>query len=1327
MCKKILFLFLSVGMFHIQRLKAQTLSGADAGKAVSGSERVILNPATKIPAYVEFPAGKGPAAVDFESWLKRNLKMNPELELSLIGIEKDQIGFEHLRYGQTYNGVTVNHSMLIVHTKNGLVASFNGEFVTNLSPKTDARIPESTALEMAKKSIGAKSYKWESPVEEAFIKKEQKDSKATFFPTGERMLVKTKTGGYALAYRFDIYAQKPLSRHYVYVDANTGNVIGLEERIHEVNANGTATTAYSGVKTIKTDFTGATYRLRETGRGLGIQTLNMKTAGTNYGAAVDFTDADNNWNNVNADQDQYATDAHYGAEMTYDYLKNKYNRNSIDGAGYALMSYVHVDLVAFGHSGNANAFWDGNRMSYGDGFGNITPLTPLDIAGHEITHGLTEKSAKLVYSGESGALNEGFSDIFGTAVEFYGKTGNAGNWTLGEEIGPEPIRSLSNPNLYRQPDTYHGAFWSSSFSDYGGVHTNSGVLNHWFYLLSQGGTGINDMGSAYSVTGITLDKAAAIAFHTLTLYLNPNSNYADARQYAIQAAADLYGACSPEVISTVNAWYAVGIGYGMQTPVVHADGPLSVCSGSSVLLGTTPGADVYQWKKEGVDIPGAISNFYIASGSGNFTLAAYYCGTSYLSAISTVKIAAPVVATVSPSGSAVGCAGTSVLLTATTTPGYSIQWNKNGAPLNGATSATYPATTAGNYSFTSKGTNYPANSFSNTNPVPIEGTDWNCSGSSSSIVVSGLANNFASAGISVNVNITWGNDGDLSIFLESPTGELLGLSNKCGLGGDNYTNTTFSDGAYSYISTGSAPFTGTYKPYPNTFTVCSKTTTKTTFGTLGNGTVNPNGSWKLWVHNPFPSSIGTLDNWKITFEGYSVPAPNCGPVTSAATAVSFLPAFKPGTIASGDQSNCSPFDPNPITLSVNPTGAGAYKYQWYYWNDPTITVPSDVTSGTTSFTDTRFFGTSPDGSGISFDPSSSGAFPGRTWAVVIRGTYSGTTPACGEGQKAFSQRRHFVQNCTFSPGVLAVANKTLCNPADPAVIIFSNAASAGSTFQWHYKDGIAAAPATAAPTTGWTSIAGATANSYDPPAGLTITRTFACRVISGANNQWATGAQQITVLHTVTLGMVTPGDQTLCPNGNPAPITLSAPPAGSGSFSYNWYYKGSTAATCPTGNSLVGWLATAGITNTYDPQSAGPGGRTFALFVTPTGTPTCGTPGWATGCRKTFVGVCRNAVSAGFEEEEVQTLSFQGTSMEQNIPNPWNEHTTFSLFLPENTTDAEIRISGLDGRLHKVIPINGTGNLEMQLNRDDLPNGLYLYTLWTNKQPVAIKKMVLIR
>jgi Zn-dependent metalloprotease len=275
-----------------------------------------------------------------------------------------------------------------------------------------------------------------------------------------------------------------------------------------------------------TDSYNGAFRLRETTRGQGIRTFNMQK-GTSYGNAVDFTDADNFWNNVNANKDQYATDAHWGAEMTYDYYQSN-GRNSIDGNGYQLNLYVHYN------NNYVNAFWDGTRMTFGDGNANYSPLTTLDVTGHEISHGLDEHTANLAYQGESGALNESFSDIFGACVERFADSTTA-NWLIGEDLG-NPFRSMSDPNAYGDPDTYFGTNWYSGTGDYGGVHTNSGVQNHWFYRLSVGGSGTNDIGNNFNVTGIGIQKAQQIAWRNMVYYLTNSSDYADARFYSIQAA-----------------------------------------------------------------------------------------------------------------------------------------------------------------------------------------------------------------------------------------------------------------------------------------------------------------------------------------------------------------------------------------------------------------------------------------------------------------------------------------------------------------------------------------------------------------------------------------------------------------------------------------------------------------------------------------------------------------------------------------------------------------------------------------------------------------------
>lgn len=533
---------------------AQVFSGADAEKHISSAKTVRLTKNSFAPEYVEFRENKQIPAGKFSSWAKKVFGLGAEDELRRISIFTDQLGQEHHKYQLYHAGVPVFAAIYHTHVINDMIVSANGELPKTIGVASQPVLSKSQALEKALEYIGAETYKWQLAEEERFLKMETGNEGASFFPVGELSYIsKSKnlalTGELRLAYKFDIYAHKPLSRRDIYVDALSGEIIFENNRIHTADANGTAVTGYSGTRNIVADFTGTTYRLRETGRGGGVQTYDMNK-GTTYGNAVDFTDANNNWNNVNANLDQYATDAHWGAEMTYDYYLQTFNRNSINDNGLTLRSYVHYD------NGYNNAFWDGSRMTYGDG--NNAPLVSIDIVGHELTHGVTEFSAGLVYQDEAGALNESFSDIFGVSVDFFARPNDA-NWLMADELG-NAFRSMSNPPAYGDPDTYFGNNWYTGTNDNGGVHTNSGVQNKWFYILTEGESGTNDLGDPYNVTGIGIDDAAAIAYRNLTVYLTSSSDYEDARFYAIQSATDLFGACSPQVIATTNAWYAVGVG-----------------------------------------------------------------------------------------------------------------------------------------------------------------------------------------------------------------------------------------------------------------------------------------------------------------------------------------------------------------------------------------------------------------------------------------------------------------------------------------------------------------------------------------------------------------------------------------------------------------------------------------------------------------------------------------------------------------------------------------------------------------------------------------------
>ena len=559
-------------------------TAAQAQDAASRIQNKVLGEDSQ-PVLVQFSA-EGKAAyrgVEGSQVLRQQLALTSQDQMRPARVESDQLGFTHEKFAQYYQGVRVEHADYTVHAKGGTVESISGDFekISNLS--TTPSLSASAALTRALAHVGAQKYMWQDLSEETGLKQDTKNSAASYYPQGELVIVRdnrknVEIGPLVLAWKFNVYAQEPVSRAYIYVNANTGEVVLKDAIIKHTAATGTFATAYSGSRSINDGTTTGGYFLREgTTRGLGIETYNMKK-GTSYNKAVDFVDADNNWtaaeyNNVNFDN--VAGDAQVGAQATYDYWKAVHGRNSYDNAGAKIKSYVH-----YGRS-YENAYWNGSVMTYGDGATRFRPLTALDVCGHEIGHAVCEKTANLTYSNESGAMNEGLSDIWGASIEAYA-VANLGftssgvkaksTYLIGEEIDKQQValRSMSDPRSLGQPALYKGQYWYTGTSDNGGVHTNSGVLNYWYYLVSNGASGTNELGNAFSVAGQGLDAAAKITFRMESVYMVASSTYAQARTYSIQAATDLYGAASTQVTAVTNAWNAVGVTTGAAVAAVSA-------------------------------------------------------------------------------------------------------------------------------------------------------------------------------------------------------------------------------------------------------------------------------------------------------------------------------------------------------------------------------------------------------------------------------------------------------------------------------------------------------------------------------------------------------------------------------------------------------------------------------------------------------------------------------------------------------------------------------------------------------------------------------------
>ncbi|MGQ4388767.1 M4 family metallopeptidase [Streptomyces sp. SAS_270] len=482
----------------------------------------------------------------------RSIGLGTKEKLVVKDVVKDNDGTVHTRYERTYAGLPVLGGDVIVHTPPASLAS--GTVSTTFNSKRTVKVATTTAA-VTKSAAQSKALK------------AAKDLKADK-PTADsaRKVIWAGSGTPKLAWESVIGGFQDdgtPSKLHVITDATTGKELHRYQGVE----TGTGNTQYSGTVSLSTTLSGSTYQLYDTTRG-GHKTYSLNNGTSGTGTLM--TDADDVWGTGSGSNTQTAgADAAYGAQETWDFYKNTFGRSGIKNDGVAAYSRVHYS------SAYVNAFWDDDCfcMTYGDGSGSTHALTSIDVAGHEMSHGVTSNTAGLDYSGESGGLNEATSDIFGTGVEFYANnTSDVGDYLIGEKID---INGDGSPLRYMDKPSKDGGSADSWYSGVGNldVHYSSGPANHMFYLLSEGSGSKVINGVTYNsptsdgvaVAGIGRAAALQIWYKALTTYMTSSTNYAGARTAALNAATALYGSGSTQYAGVANAFAGINVG-GHVTP-----------------------------------------------------------------------------------------------------------------------------------------------------------------------------------------------------------------------------------------------------------------------------------------------------------------------------------------------------------------------------------------------------------------------------------------------------------------------------------------------------------------------------------------------------------------------------------------------------------------------------------------------------------------------------------------------------------------------------------------------------------------------------------------
>ena len=498
-------------------------------------------------------------SADFFTIESKRLGLSQHDDMRMIKSWSDLTGVDRQRYKQYHKDLPVIGGTYTLHSQEGNVNFATGNIYPFIKIDENITVSKSGAIEEA-----IQKTKFELENESAIEAAEDVPWEHIYRGL---CVIDSKypkvSGDYRVAHSYIVHSEGydiPI-KYQVYVDAHSGQLLCKLNEIKCGAVKGMARTTYYGNQEITTDSVAPNlYYMRDLTRGDGIITLDFESDRDT------FTDSDNIWGPDADDTDSYKTavagDAHYCTTKYYDMMQDYFSWDGLDGEGGELVSVVNV----FGKY-YVNAFWNGGATHYGNGdCDRYGPLTTMTVVGHEFAHGWTDFTSDLIYQNESGALNESISDIMGKALEFYADRENF-TWNIGDLIRRDEtvnvFRSMSDPNERNHPKYYGGRNWRTGTADAGGVHSNSGVLNYFFYLLVEGGAGINEDGVSFNVPAIGMRKALDIIFITQTAYLTESSNYFEFFSTSLQSVEDLYGENATEMKSVVEAWKAVGIFEGI--------------------------------------------------------------------------------------------------------------------------------------------------------------------------------------------------------------------------------------------------------------------------------------------------------------------------------------------------------------------------------------------------------------------------------------------------------------------------------------------------------------------------------------------------------------------------------------------------------------------------------------------------------------------------------------------------------------------------------------------------------------------------------------------